>query len=220
MCSPQQSSRLLSLSPSALVPSFAALLPSDSSHRPPPAVRTRTSPPPPSSLQPPPHPDRCSSPALVTMSVHRRHCRRDPLVAPTALVAPSAARSRHAIRLPAQRRFPRSCPMTSQCSCCEMLMTTSLLLLASFAFALHCRPLAERHFCVRSHIAPEAHCCCCCGCCRCLRVVVVIAATKWQNSSKSCSLSKNALKPVTFQISPLDFFKIGWPLCQVSYGSF
>jgi hypothetical protein len=90
-----QSSRLSSLSPPALVASFAAP-PSDSSHHPPPAVHATTLPPL-SLLQPPPHPNhsrcavRVSLSALVTLSARRRHCRRDPLLAPTALVTPSAA---------------------------------------------------------------------------------------------------------------------------------
>ena len=37
---------------------------------------------------------RCSSYALVTLSAHRRHSHHDPLLATTALVAPSTARSR------------------------------------------------------------------------------------------------------------------------------
>jgi hypothetical protein len=78
-----------------------------SSNRQPPAVRARTLPPP-SSLQPPPHPDRsccavrCSSRALVTLSAHRRHSHHYPLLAMSALVAPSAARSCRAVQPPAQ----------------------------------------------------------------------------------------------------------------------
>jgi hypothetical protein len=71
-----------------------------SSHRLPPAVRTTTLLPL-SSLQPPPYPDRSrcavrsSSRTLVMLSAHPRHSHCNPLLATTALVAPSAARSRH-----------------------------------------------------------------------------------------------------------------------------
>ena len=71
----------------------------------------------PRSCQPPPHPDRScctvrvSLPALVTLSARRRHCRRDPLLAPTALITPSAARSRCAVLPPALRHRP--------CRCCR-----------------------------------------------------------------------------------------------------
>ena len=107
------SCRLPSSSPPALVTSSAAT-PSGSSHRPPASVRARTSPPP-SSLQPHPHPDRshCSVrfelPALGTFSARRRHCHLDPLLAPTAFVAPSADRSRRAVPPPARQHRPRHC---------------------------------------------------------------------------------------------------------------
>ena len=101
-------------SPPTLVTSFAAP-PSDSSHGPLPAVRATTLPPP-SLLQPPPHPNRShctvrvSLLALVTLSACRRHCRHDPLIALTTLVAPSATRSCCAVPPPAQKhRARRSC---------------------------------------------------------------------------------------------------------------
>ena len=76
------------------------------SHCPPPAVHATTLPPP-SSLQPPAV--RCSLLALVTLSTCRRQCHRDPLLAPTALVAPSAARSRRAVRPLARQHPPCHC---------------------------------------------------------------------------------------------------------------
>ena len=69
-----------------------------SSHHLPPTFCATTLPPL-SLLQPPSHPGRsrcairCSLRALVTLSAHCRHSHHGPLLAITALVAPSAARS-------------------------------------------------------------------------------------------------------------------------------
>ena len=69
----------------------------------------------PRSCQPPPHPNRSrcavciSLPALVTLSACCHHCRRNPLLAPTALDTPSAARSHRAILPPALQHCPRRC---------------------------------------------------------------------------------------------------------------
>ena len=117
-----QSSQLLSSSPPAHVTLFAAL-PSDLSHHPPPAVHAATSPPP-SLLQPAPHPDRSccavriSLPALVTLSARRHYCHHDPLLAPTTLVTPSAARARRAVLPPELRHHPHRC-------CCDAPMQKS-----------------------------------------------------------------------------------------------
>ena len=158
-----QSSRLLSASPPALVALFATP-PSDSSHHPLPAVHATTSPPP-SLLQPPPHPDRsCSAvrvslPALVMLSARHRHCCRDPLLALTTLVTPSAAHSPRAVLPPGLRHRPTVVAVTSRCKSRETLITTSTWV--STVFASHCQPLAEQRCRVRSHVSPDArHRCC------------------------------------------------------------
>ena len=53
--------------------------------------------------------DRVSLPALVTLSARRRLCRRNPLLAPTAIVTPSVTRSCHAVLPPALQHCPRHC---------------------------------------------------------------------------------------------------------------
>ena len=66
-------------------------------------------------LQPSPHPNRSccavciSSPTLVTFSARCRYCCRNPLLALTALVAPSTARSCCTVPPLAQQRCPHRC---------------------------------------------------------------------------------------------------------------
>ena len=103
----------LSLSLPAHVASFTTP-PSDLSHRPLPAIHTTISLPP-SSLQPPPHLDRSccavciSLPAPITLSARCHHCHCNPLLAPTALVAPSTTCSCRAVPPPVRQHHPHLC---------------------------------------------------------------------------------------------------------------
>ena len=87
---------------------------------------------------------------------------------------------------------PTVIAMTPRCRSRETLISTSTL--ASTAFVLRCRPLAERRCRVCSHVAPNARRCHCHPRCHHLCGVVVIAALlpPLQLRSQRCQVSRHA----------------------------